>query len=54
MRDHHPDGLALSAQRLGEGQAAAQGVTVGVLVAEDEDLAVVVDQRLELVERLAG
>jgi len=46
--------LAGRAKSLRERKAAAQGVTVGVLVAEDEDLAVVVDQRLELVERLAG
>jgi hypothetical protein len=54
VRDHDPHRLAPGAQRLGEGQAAAERVAVGVLVAEDEDLAVAVDQRFELIERLRG
>jgi len=35
-----------------EGEAAAEGVAVGVLVPENEYLPVPVDQRFELVQRL--
>jgi hypothetical protein len=48
--DHHPDRLAPALERFGEGQAAAEGVAVGVLVAEDQDLVVLVDQSPELVD----
>jgi hypothetical protein len=51
VRYHDPDGLALRAERFGEAKAAAQSVAVGVLVPENEDLAVAVDQSFELVER---
>jgi hypothetical protein len=51
VRDHHPDRLALGPQGIRERQAAAKRVAVGVLVAEDQDLAVPVDQRFQLVER---
>ena len=51
VRDHDPDGLAVRAERFGEGKAAAQGVAVGVLVSENQDLAVAVDESFELVER---
>jgi hypothetical protein len=53
MRDHDPDRLALRAKRLGETQAAAERVAVGVFVAEDQDLVVALDQRLELIELTA-
>jgi hypothetical protein len=50
MRDDHPHRLALGSESLGERQAAAEGVAVGVFVPEDEDLVVAVDQSLQLVE----
>src|SRR6266516_5754142 len=43
------DFLAFGAQRFREREAAAEGVAVGVLVAEDQDLLVGVDQVLDLV-----
>ena len=51
-RHQHPDLLAFGAQRLREGQAAAERVAVGVLVAEDQDLLVGVDEILDLVEQV--
>src|SRR6202030_1818645 len=53
-RDEHPDFLARAAQRLREGEAAAQRVAVRVLVAEDQDLLVGVDQFLDLVVQVLG
>jgi hypothetical protein len=41
--------LAGSAQSLGKREAAAEGVPVRILVAEDEDLLVRVDELLDLV-----
>jgi hypothetical protein len=41
--------LAGRLQRLGKGEAAAQRVPVGVLVAKDEDLVVRVEELLDLV-----
>jgi hypothetical protein len=41
--------LASRPQCLGKGQTAAEGVTVSVLVSEDEDLIVGVDELLDLV-----
>src|SRR5207248_67989 len=49
-RDHDVDGLAARAQRLREGEAAAQRVAVGVFVTEDQDLLVAVEQLLELTD----
>jgi len=46
--------LAGGAQSLGEGEAAAQRVAVGVLVAEDQDLLVGVDELLDLVVQVPG
>jgi hypothetical protein len=48
-RDQDPDLFAGGAQRLRERQAAAEGVTVGILVPEDQDLLVGVDELLDLV-----
>ena len=49
-RDEHPHFLAGGPQSFGESKAAAEGVPVRVLVAEDEDLIVGVDELLYLVE----
>jgi len=49
MWDEHPHVLARRAQSLREGEAAAEGVAVGVLVTEDQDLLVRLDQILDLV-----
>src|SRR6476661_8296803 len=48
-RDQHPNLLACRPQRLRERQAAAEGVPIGVLVSEDQDLFVGVDELLDLV-----
>lgn len=45
--------LARRAQRLGERQAAAEGVAVGILVAKDQDLLVGLDELLDLVVLMA-
>jgi hypothetical protein len=37
-------------QRLGEGEAAAERVAVGVLVAEDQDLVVLLDELADLAQ----
>jgi hypothetical protein len=42
----------LRTERLGEGEAAAEGVAVGILVAEDQDLLVRIDQILDLVVKV--
>jgi hypothetical protein len=49
MWDEHRHVLACGAQRLREGEAAAQRVAVGVLVTEDQDLLVGLDELLDLV-----
>jgi len=54
MRDEHPHVLARGAQRLREGEAAAESVAVGVLVTEDQDLLVGVEELLDLVVEAAG
>jgi hypothetical protein len=46
--------LARGAQRLREGEAAAECVAIGVLVTEDQDLLVGVDELLDLVVQAAG
>ena len=46
--------LARRAQRLREGEAAAEGVAVGVLVTEDQDLLVGVEELFDLVVEAAG
>ena len=46
--------LARRAQRLREGEAAAEGVAVGVLVTEDQDLLVCVEELFDLVVEAAG
>jgi hypothetical protein len=45
--------LARGPQGLGEGEAAAERVAVGVLVSEDQDLLVGVDEVLDLVVLMA-
>ena len=54
MGDQHPHVLARRAQSLREREAAAEGVAVGVLVTEDQDLLVAVDELLDLVVEAAG
>jgi hypothetical protein len=54
MWDEHPHVLAGCAQRLCEGEAAAEGVAVCVLVTEDQDLLVGADELLDLVVEAAG
>jgi len=49
VRDHDRHRLAGGAKRLTERQAAAQGVPVGVLVAEDQDLLVGINELFDLV-----
>ena len=44
MWDQDPHMLARGAQRLGEGEAAAECVAVGVLVTEDQDFRVGVEE----------
>jgi len=48
-RHQDPNVLALRPQRLREREAAAERVSVGVLVTEDQDLLVRLDQILDLV-----
>jgi hypothetical protein len=52
-RNEHPDVFALRPQRLREGKAAAEGVTIGVLMTEDQDLLVRVDEVFDLVIQVA-
>jgi len=54
MWDQDPHMLARGAQRLGEGEAAAECVAVGVLVTEDQDFRVGVEELLDLVVETAG
>ena len=54
MWDEHPHVLARRAQSLREGEAAAEGVAVGVLVTEDQDLLVGVEELFDLVVEAAG
>jgi hypothetical protein len=53
-RDEHPYVFARGAQSLSERQAAPEGVAVGILVAEDQDLLVGVDELLDLVVDVLG
>jgi hypothetical protein len=53
-RDQDPDLLAGGSERFREREAAAEGVTVGILVAEDQDLLVGIDQVLDLVVQVGG
>ena len=48
-RDEHPHVFARGTQSLGESEAAPEGVAVGILVTEDQDLLVGVDELLDLV-----
>src|SRR5882762_9503308 len=48
-RDEHPHFFAGGLQRLGEGKAAPERVSIGIFVAEDQDLLVGLDQLLDLV-----
>jgi hypothetical protein len=48
-RDEHPHLLAGRPQRLGKRQAAAERVSVSILVPEDQDVLISVDELLDLV-----
>ena len=52
-RDDHPCMLAGSSQRFREREAAAERVTVGVLVTEDQDLLIGLDELFDLIVLMA-
>src|SRR5260370_39251883 len=52
-RYDHPRVLACGSQGFGESETAAEGVAVGILVSEDQDLLVGVDEVLDLVVLVA-
>jgi hypothetical protein len=53
VRDDDPDLFAGGPQRLTKSEAAAEGVAISVLVAEDQDLLVGVNELLDLVVLVA-
>src|SRR5207245_6938880 len=53
-RDEHPYLFAFRAQRFSERKTAAEGVAIGVLMTEDQDLLIGVNQVLDLVIQIAS
>src|SRR2546428_9186084 len=53
-RDQHPHPLASRAQSLRKSKAAAERVSIGILVPKDQDLVVRVDELLDLVEQVGN